>query len=173
MTSTYFSNLKEFIEGFDESSMEKVLWHIVLRTPLGKVFNYLDSKDIDLRLLIGEYDNDTFERGRFAYITVDNMIELYEKNSSSISYGIGFESHYEVEADDPDFYEEDRFSKLEKLIINSLKRHKITCTNTLQIWEEGMHGSEVDFNLNVDFKSYFSESEIKLMSSYMNELSNA
>ncbi len=76
--------------------------------------------------------------------------------------------------DDPNFYREENFIKLEKLIINSLKRHKITCTKISQTgaefeWDAGMFGSEVGFSLDFDFKSYFSKSEIQLMSSYMEE----
>ncbi len=205
--SSNFSNFKDLVDTLEDAGIlltgsgndiQTVLWKILIRTPLGKVFNDLASQYIDVRLLIQEGDDDTFECGRFAYITESNMIKLFETNSSSISYGLGDEDSIHMLESSPgiysyrfgsknkiysempysqaSFFSEKNCMKLEKLIINSLKRHKINCTKTSSTgayfeWDEsGMFGSEVGFTLDVDFKSFFSESEIKLMSNHINGL---
>ena len=170
-SSSYYKELDEFYELFDNDFMEKIFWKILLKTPLGKVFSSLNSKKVDIRFLIAENDDDTFEDGRFAYISISNMIKLFETNSSSISYGLGFADL----DDDNEFYDDKSFINLENLIIRLLKNNKINCTKSSSkgayfCWEEGMFGSEVGFSLDFDFQSYFSESEIELIKNYKKEV---
>ena len=154
-------------ESLSESFCEIIETNFKFSPLQQQIFNELNLKGIDTGYFIddGFPDDDSFEEGKFAYITQSSTYNLLLLNRSSICYGLG-----------EDEYSEKKLISLEKSIINILKksglfkkiigdlsdpksiyvRYRVTPPSMFY----GMQGNEVSFVPDFQIFEYFNSDEI-------------
>ena len=139
---------KLFIKGFN-------------RSPLKELFDYFQSKNIDTGLFINDADPDvdTFEEGKFIYLTQSDIFALLKYGYLNITYGLGF-----------DVYEDWKLIDFEKEIMKILKKFKYESIEEEKnkFYGQGMQGNQVSFCSNFNFLEYFELNEIIELRKMMN-----
>ena len=155
-------------ESLSESFCEIIETNFKFSTLQQQIFNELNFKGIDTGYFIddsGFPDDDSFEEGKFAYITQSSTYDLLLLNRSSICYGLG-----------EDEYSEKKLINLEKSIINILKKSGLfkkiigDLSDPKSIYVRyrvnppsmfyGMQGNEVSFVPDFQIFEYFNSDEI-------------
>ena len=141
--------------------IEKLLMKGFNRSPFEQLFDYFQSKNIDTGLFINDSDPDvdTFEQGKFLYLTQSDIFILLKYGYSNITYGLGFDVYKECELI---HFENEIMKILKKFKYESIEKEKN------KFYGIGMQGNQVSFSLNFNFLEYFDLTEIIELKKMMN-----
>ena len=131
------------------------------RSPFKELFYYFELNNIDTGLFINSTDPDvdTFEQGKFIYLTQSDIFLLLTEGWANITYGLGFDSYAEWTLID-----------FEKEIIKILKKFKFKSIEREQnkFYGQGMQGNKVCSDPNFEFIEYFDRTEIEELRKMIN-----